>query len=119
MPAKKYHTEEERLEARRASAKRFYENHKHDEAFKERQRLSTQKFNESHRELVALRSKQYYWANAKYRNQKLDRSSERYSTDEEFKNRVMTAARQRYWDRRAVELEAEVATEVAAKAADP
>jgi hypothetical protein len=69
MPAKKYHTEEERLEARRACAKRFYENHKHEEAFKERQRVSTKKFNESHRELVALRSKQYYWANEKYRVQ--------------------------------------------------
>jgi len=78
--------------------------------------VSTQKFNESHRQLVALRSKQYYWANEKYRNQKLDRSSERYSTDEEFKNRVMTAARQRYWDQRAVELEAEVAAEAAAAA---
>jgi uncharacterized membrane protein (DUF106 family) len=69
MPVKKYHTDEERLEARRASAKRFYENHKHEEAFKERQRQSTKKFNESHRELVALRSKQYYWANESYRNQ--------------------------------------------------
>jgi hypothetical protein len=48
----------------------------------------------------------------------LDRSSERYSRDEEFKTRVMTAARQRYWDRRAEQLEAEVAAE-AAEAADP
>jgi hypothetical protein len=105
MPAKKYHTEEERLEARRAAARRFYESHKNDEAFKESQRLSKKKFNDSNRELVALKSRQFYWSNEKYRNAKLDRLADRYSNDDEYRQKTILAASKRYWDKRTATLE--------------
>jgi hypothetical protein len=105
MPVKKYHTDEERLEARRASARRYYEAHKHEETFKESQRLSKKKFNDSNRELVALRSRQFYWSNDEYRNTKLDRLADRYSNDDEYRQKTILAASKRYWDKRTATLE--------------
>jgi hypothetical protein len=86
MPTKKYHTEEERLEARRASG-----------------RAHMAKYNRENKELLATKARLYYWSNDNYRNAKLDRLADRYrSNDDGYRERTLLAASQRYWDKRGV-----------------
>ncbi len=104
MPRKATLTDEQRLENRRAYARKYYQSRKNDEDFKERQRQYKKKFNDSNRELVALKSKEFYWSNESYRNAKLDKLADRYSNDDEYRQKTILAARKRYWDKRTKDL---------------
>lgn len=106
MPVKKYQTDEERLEARRAAARRFYESHKDDEVFKIKNREKSKAYHELNKQHIAAKARIHYWSNEEYRNNKLDRSADRYINDSEYRQKTILAASKRYWDKRAAKLEA-------------
>lgn len=97
MPARKYNTEEERLQARREAAKRYHEEHKHDPKYIETRRACTKRYIEKNRELFALRSREYYHRNEAYRFKKLDRCAARWRDDPEFRERNLRASNERSW----------------------
>jgi hypothetical protein len=97
MPAKKYNTQEERLAARRESARRFYENNKHNPKYVAMRKQATQRFIDSNKEYVAARSKLYYWTNDQYRERRLTQCAEKYANDESFRERAIATALERYW----------------------
>jgi len=95
MPIVKYKNDEERLEARRQSAKKYYEKKKSDPKFVEYHRESTKKYNEANREMIAEKSRIYYNTCYEYRAKKLQRSAERWRNDEDFRNRNLKACNER------------------------
>jgi hypothetical protein len=116
MPVKKYHTDEERLEARRASVRKYYEQHKDDESYRIKNRESVKAYHELNKQHLAAKARVHYWSDESYRNNKLNSLANRYSTDSEYREKTILAARKRYWDKRTQKLEA---TEEVAKSTDP
>ncbi len=106
MRTKKYHTEEERLEARRASVRKYYEKNKDDEDYKAKNRERVKAYHELNKQHLAAKARVHYWSDETYRNNKLNSLANRYSTDSEYREKTILAARKRYWDKRAQKLEA-------------
>ncbi len=116
MRTKKYKTDEERLEARRVANRKYYEQHKDDEAFKIKNREKAKAYHELNKQHIAAKARVHYWSDENYRNNKLNCLATRYYTDSEYREKTILAASKRYWDKRAEKLEA---AEEVAKSTDP
>ena len=103
----KYKTEEERLEARRASAKKFYEKNKDNPEYRAKKALISKKFYENHREEVNEKAVEYYHKNNEYRERKLQKTKERLINNPDFRKEQNEINKERYWKNKALMLEYE------------
>lgn len=102
----KYKTDEERLEARRATARRHYEKNKDDPEYRAKRKEAGIRYYENNREKVAEKAMNYYHVNKEYRDKKLEQVKQRF-LDPEYKEQHNIRCKQRYWEKRAKFLEFE------------
>ena len=103
----KYNTEEERLEARKASARRFYEKNKDNPEYRARKTEASKKFYQNNREVVNEKAVEYYHSNKEYRERKLQQTKERLQKDPNYKKVQNEQNKERYWRNKALMLEYE------------
>jgi hypothetical protein len=103
----KYETEEERLEARRRSAKAYYERNKHNPEYLEKKRISQVNYCQNNRETMNEKSKEYYHRKKEYRERKIEQIKQRLINEPELRIVRNEQNKARYWMNKARMLEFE------------
>lgn len=93
----RYDTEEERIEAKRRSAKAYYERNKHDEKYKEMKKASQEAYCKNNREAINEKSKAYYHREKDYREKKIEQIKQRLIDEPDLKNIRNEQNKARYW----------------------
>lgn len=103
----KYNTDEERLEARRKSAKAYYERHKNDPEYREKKRINQLNYCENNREAMNEKSKEYYHRQKEYRERKIQQLKQRLIENPELRTVRNEQNKERYWRNKALMMEYE------------
>jgi len=103
----KYNNEEERIEARRRSAKAYYERNKDNPDYREKKRLNQLQYCENNREVMNEKSRDYYHNKKEYRETKILRMKQNLINDPELRAKRNEQNKARYWENKARMLEFE------------
>ncbi len=97
----KYNNEEERIEARRRSAKAYYERNKNNPDYKEKKRINQLQYCENNRDLMNEKAKEYYYKMKDYRERKIELMKQRLIDDPELRVKRNEQNKARYWENKA------------------